>query len=274
MFWVIQNNIYREHNHEILIKTLERMGVPYTEVKIAPFVNKIIPATFDFNSYKGSIEYVEEAYVNNNEPVMVCGGTLLAKLAKDRGWHPGSFLNDNFDYTKWVLKYSSNVLNNEAVIDTFESIKPLWSEFFIRPCEDSKDFNGSIFNKEEFEKWRSDWLIREDSCPFKNNKVMASPIKKIYSEYRFFIVDGKVVTYSQYKMNDKVVLNSSVDDYVVNFAQDMVDTWQPARAFVIDVALTPDGLKVIEINNINSAGFYACDVSKFINAIEDMSFNK
>jgi len=38
----------------------------------------------------------------------------------------------------------------------------------------------------------------------------------------------------------------------------------------MDIADTPDGLKVIEINNINSAGFYDADPQKIIMAIEEM----
>ena len=51
-----------------------------------------------------------------------------------------------------------------------------------------------------------------------------------------------------------------VKQEIVEYAQRMVDVWQPAKAFVIDVAETNEGLKVIEINNINSAGFYEADV--------------
>jgi len=60
------------------------------------------------------------------------------------------------------------------------------------------------------------------------------------------------------------------------YAQRMVDIWCPARAFVIDIALTDDKdddcNKVIEINCINSSWFYQIDMQKFVMAIEDMEF--
>lgn len=52
----------------------------------------------------------------------------------------------------------------------------------------------------------------------------------------------------------------------------MIEIWQPARAFVIDIALTQESYKIVEINCINSAGFYAADVSKIVNAIQKMRF--
>jgi hypothetical protein len=50
----------------------------------------------------------------------------------------------------------------------------------------------------------------------------------------------------------------------------MIQTWRPAQAFVMDIADTPDGPKVIEINNINSSGFYACDPQSIIVALESL----
>jgi len=92
------------------------------------------------------------------------------------------------------------------------------------------------------------------------------------TETRFFVVDGKIVTGSLYKRGNKVIYDSNIDPDVQKFAQEMVDFWQPNRAFVIDIALTPDGCKIVEINNINSSGFYASNVNKIIDAIEGMEF--
>ena len=38
----------------------------------------------------------------------------------------------------------------------------------------------------------------------------------------------------------------------------------------MDIAETPDGLKIIEVNNLNSAGWYKGNVQKLIEALEDM----
>jgi hypothetical protein len=49
----------------------------------------------------------------------------------------------------------------------------------------------------------------------------------------------------------------------------MVDRFQVADAFVIDVCLTDNGWKVIECNCINSAGFYDADIQKIIISLEN-----
>jgi hypothetical protein len=41
---------------------------------------------------------------------------------------------------------------------------------------------------------------------------------------------------------------------------------------VLDVGRVGDQLKVVEVNTLNSAGFYAADMQKLVEAIEAMEF--
>lgn len=273
MFWVVQHNIFKEQKDSVLIRTLEERNIPYIEVKVVPFYDKLLASDFDSNSYYQSIEQVPEVDIPNDLPIMVLGSTSLMRIAKEREWQPGSFLNENFHYDKWKEAYGNELLNAESVMDTFRNITVSWDTFFIRPCEDTKDFSGTVYTKEEFEAWREEILRVEDTCPFADKDVVASPLQHILAEYRFFVVNGKIVTYSQYKKGDAVISSPIVDEHVISYAQSMVDKWQPAKAFVIDVADTANGYKVIEINNFNSAGFYASDVAKLIEAIEQMDIS-
>jgi hypothetical protein len=50
----------------------------------------------------------------------------------------------------------------------------------------------------------------------------------------------------------------------------MVDIWQPDDAFVLDIAETSEGFKIIEINCLNASGFYACEMDKVVIALEVM----
>ena len=59
--------------------------------------------------------------------------------------------------------------------------------------------------------------------------------------------------------------------HIDRFASKMINRWSPADAFVVDIADTAEGPKVIEINTINFAGFYKADVQKIIVAIEDLN---
>lgn len=42
------------------------------------------------------------------------------------------------------------------------------------------------------------------------------------------------------------------------------EDYQPDKAFVIDIANTDNGLKIVELNCINCSGFYEADIQKII----------
>ena len=52
------------------------------------------------------------------------------------------------------------------------------------------------------------------------------------------------------------------------FAEEMANIYQVAEAFVMDICLTTEGWKIVEINCVNSAGFYQADVEKLVMALE------
>lgn len=81
------------------------------------------------------------------------------------------------------------------------------------------------------------------------------------------------MTASLYKEGGRVKYSPYVDDRVVRFVQSFLGDgkWEPARAYVIDVAETKNGLSIIECNNINAAGWYAADVQKLVVAIDGMN---
>ena len=276
MFWVIQNNLYNEYGYQALMDTILRMEIPHVVVKPVPCSDKLVAADFDSHTFHDVIENAPDPVIDDSGLVMICGSLTLGRIAKNRGWEPGCFTNDNFTFHKWGTGFGwDNILNADAKSCLFRDAIPWWKEFFIRPSEDSKAFAGTIMTWDEFDSWRKGVLALENDMWILDGdtEITMCSLKKIYTEARFFVVDGKIITYSQYKQGDRVVYSAqAVGDDVVAFAQKMVDKWQPARAFVIDIAETPLGMKVIEINCFNSAGFYDCNVGKIVEAVEKMEF--
>ena len=84
------------------------------------------------------------------------------------------------------------------------------------------------------------------------------------------------MTRSMYKRGDKVHYTAEVDSQRLDrFVRECTDagywgTWQPHRAFVFDVCDTPNGLKIVEINTMNAAGFYAGNIQSIVLALEEM----
>lgn len=78
------------------------------------------------------------------------------------------------------------------------------------------------------------------------------------------MVGGQVVSACRYKpdWSDKPLMGAFLCVW------EALRRWQPADAFVVDVASGPFGHKVIEVNCFNSAGLYACDPGRIIDAVE------
>jgi hypothetical protein len=94
-------------------------------------------------------------------------------------------------------------------------------------------------------------------------------------------VKGEVITGSLYKQGTRVFYKECDDKEIERFAQFCAGSIYCSaegphgaclgpHTFAIDIAVTPDGYKVIELNSLNSSGFYACDMGKYVNAVTTM----
>lgn len=147
-----------------------------------------------------------------------------------------------------------------------------FDRFFVRPILDNKSFAGTVMTWDEFEAFRQGVARvgdERDVTLRSSDRIIAAPLLEIAAEYRFFVIAGEVVTGSLYKLSDRVQSTAGAPIDVFRFAQRCVDLWQPNDAFTIDIAITPAGPKVIELNSANSAGFYACDVGAIVDAVNE-----
>lgn len=290
MLWIVQNNLYNENGYTLFLDALKRLEVKHQVVKVVPFTSKLLPPGFD--SMQEDFDAAQEPVIDTGQKIIVFGAISLTRIAGERGWTPGSYLTDKFDFEVWRDGFGvENTLNADAVTGTVANIEVPsdWDWRFVRPVHDTKALAGEVMSRHDFHDWRVSILginpedyDRRDAPLHRETPILVAPLQKIYNEWRMFVVDGTVVTSSQYKSGRDVVgySDDQTDPAVTEFAQSMVDRWRPvvigepcvdpARAYVIDIADTPNGLKVIEINNINSSGFYGADTQKMIMALEDL----
>lgn len=257
MHWVLQSNLYGEKSFADLVDQLERQQVPHTLVKLVPFDHIIVPD------------------VDIDGPVFVCGSTSLGKVAEKKGWKPGYF-DENLNMETVTSHYGDEMLNFNMVVSKLKDVKYRWDRFFIRPVSDKKQFAGTVMDWEEFSTWQQQIIELDGTSSWTSltgdDEILVAPVVDILQEYRFFVVDGNIVTGSLYKRGTQVFYSSDVDQPVIDYAQKMVNVWEPNRAFCLDVAVTAGGYRVIEINALNSSGFYECDMGKFVQAINDMEY--
>jgi hypothetical protein len=253
--WILQNNIYSEEGWDALVGALERLGITYSTHKCVPFAGTLEP---EANPPEGR--------------VIVMGSYTLANHAYDRGWTPGAWLG-NLDFRTQRRHWGIHMLNVDAVIATVELLNEVWGRRFIRPVHDTKSFTGQVFDHATWAEFRTGVMNTFDAINIgPETLVMVCSPKEIYSETRCWIVDGKVVTCSGYKVGTikRYTAPELVDAHITRFAQEMAEKWSPNRAYVMDVCETPAGLRIVEVNNLNSAGFYKADMNRLVQALESM----
>lgn len=253
MYYVIQENTFREENFYVLINTLERLNIQYEIVKVLPFIED-----FEFET--------------DRKDVFCFGSVKMSRLARKYNWYPGSQMNDNHDYRVYSKYYKNNLLNYDSKVQRFgDDISE--DLFFARPCEDTKTFTGKVFNKEEWLQFRNEFYKRGwESSLNDNTEIQVSTPKFITKEFRFWIVGGEVITGSLYRMGNWTARSEYVDDGALEFCKNMVKIYQLAEAFVMDICevLVNDKpeYKIVECGCFNSAGFYKADMYKMIEALE------
>ena len=263
MHWIIDNKF--DHDPKILelINNLIRLNISYSRVKTRSFDMEYI----EFENSNESIEMF------NDKKVFSYGSYTLANICA-KLFNPGAYISPNISIETLLQNYNKNMLNSDTIIDTIQNINPTMDSFFLRPNEDTKSIIAELVTKDNFNKWKTNILklnLQEDTyCTLHSDtKICISSPKKIDAEYRCFIACKKVIAASQYKRGNTPYFNNNVDSYIIDYTNDIISTWTPDDAFVIDIALMANKLYVIECNCINSSGFYDIDTQKLIMAIEN-----
>ena len=246
MHWVLQNNIFDEKQYDTLIETLERFEIPHSVHKVVPFVGDIEPD------------------ISPEGDVICIGSYSMRHIAHRKGWMPGVFDLEYFDFTEQLKAWGGNMLNHDAVIARFQDV-------VFTDDADSKVFPGKVMSADDFYEWQEKVCVLEEDFGdslTKDTLVQVCRVRPIYNEVRYWVVDGKIVTSSVYKVGDRVQYFANIDRWFDDYVTRMIAIEQPAWAFVIDVCETPDGMKIVEVNTINSCGFYAADIPKLVHALE------
>lgn len=259
MHWILQENLFREHEWANLVGALERLRLPYSVHKVVPFVGELVPPP-------------EIA-----EPKVVCFGSYsLRHPARAAGWNPGVYDLGDADFEGQRAHWGAHMLNAASVVVRFADARfPTPAPCFVRPIRDSKVFAGQIVTDQaEFYAWQHRvCALGEDTGTSltPDTLVQVAPIREIYTEVRCWVVGDDVVTASQYKLGSRVAYASVPrDSALVAYARARLAEWRPHRAFCLDVADTAEGPAIVEINTINAAGFYAADVQALVIALEEL----
>lgn len=271
--WVVEQNVFAEVCFDQMIAHFKARGIPYHVVKVIPFIHEI----------EGKVPEIEG-------PVVVYGSIGVQKLAAKHGWFPGVFNASQMDEWAAMSNLGKLYLNHDLSLTTIYDLKNMrdnranseWfnlncdeatkalidgDEFFIKPNTDTKEFAGAIVQWDNFAKWYDNLVsigYIEDNPKL---QVVISKPKKLGCEWRVVVVDGKISSYSLYRQWQSVMPEHHILPEVEALVKKAHKKFKPSGVYVIDVAQVGDEFKVIEYNTFNSAGMYACDVTKVIDDV-------
>jgi len=248
----VQSNLIRKDQVFPFVDALIRNGLKFTDVPVIPFSD-------------------EQLEVDCDDPIWIpYGSTKLSRIAHQYNWLGMFFDDETFRVDTWNDNHS-NMLNDDAEVMTVKDAYSFMSQnynetWFIRPVNDFKAFSGELISGEDFVSWIQSASAGGYMFTDMQEIIVAQP-KEIKAEWRYFIVDGKIVDGSMYRLNNRMHQQHELDATVLIEAQEQADIWLPHDNCVMDIALTDKGVKVIEFNCLNSSGFYDNDLDKIVLAV-------
>lgn len=266
MKWIVQEFLNDSSNMLRIISALETLGVEYLLVKVNKGNTLTVLESKTKLPMDNSAEVLND-FIKNNQ-IIVYGSKTLSNIANEMRLKPGTFMNEHFEFDVFQLHLGKELLNHEFYMGELWDLEPKEESFFIRPTGNTKLFTGMVITKEEFDTWKK----REDpkNSPYQGQNLLVSPIQEIVSEYRFFVVNQAIVASSSYKAHDALNVSMVPSKEMTQYTMDRIKQFPLSKAFVIDVAETTDGYKVVEYNNINTSGLYGCDELALVQALNNV----
>jgi hypothetical protein len=72
-----------------------------------------------------------------------------------------------------------------------------------------------------------------------------------------------------YRKNNQLVLSPEIPKIVLDTADEYAKLYEPAEIYTMDLAETPNGIKIVEYNCWNGSGLYKMDTKKLFSTITD-----
>ena len=253
--WLFQKNIWNEYGYDRFLNSVQEAGIPYEEVHLIPFTD-----TFD-----REIDFVPKYVFGSNRFINVCRAKGFPTF---NSFKP---IEDFYLEIEWV-----NGAGHDITWGNLNSLSSdqLWRSFFVKPYTE-KFFTGKVCESvDDLQKIQlaTSFIGNED-----DEIVRISPAVNIRDEVRFFIVGGEIISASLYKIKG-INKQARIDESHI--------AWQRCKqlirdygclddAFVMDLGLVGEMThshywKIVELNNINSAGLYETDTDAIVNAFKHL----
>lgn len=244
-----------------LCAALDRAGLRWSLHKAVPFTGELIPTP----------------QVADPDDVILFGAYSLWRHAEAQGWRPGMFRIRPFvreaAWAPFLLNGPGQALFL-TLAEVPERLPDDDRDWFMRPEDDSKAEPGRVRAAAEIRALAARVArLSDGEIPLgalrNDTALMLTPPARIEREWRLWVAGDRTAAFSLYREGRQVVYRREIDPDALAFARTLVAA-NPgyAPAYVLDICRTPDGLRMLETNCLNAAGFYAADLDALVAALE------
>lgn len=146
-----------------------------------------------------------------------------------------------------------------------EKFTKLTDEVFVRPDTNDKIFPGGVVSTRNLAAWL---LHTPTETPDDDLLCLIGTPSELEAEYRLWIVNGKVVTGSQYVLGGNLIESPNVPQQAIQLAEAAAAKWSPHPAFVLDIAEEKYGSwSILECGSVHTCGLYQADEKKIVEAV-------
>ena len=267
--WVIDKDMFEDYEDK-LVKSIRESGgeVHFYDDQRNTDVQKFLLDRFTMNDiviFHGSLQH----------------GRRVAKT----NFYPGIYLTlENYECYKYYGFFGEYLLNSNYMMmglnDVLRNKNRIFGRFgtdsiFIRPSNGYKSFPGQLLSCANFAQ-EFDIMTKSYGGLDMDILCVVSPSVDIEEEYRFIVVDGKVVSGSLYMDRNNRKSWSAYydrlckDKKAMKFAEDMTKIYQPDKTYTIDICkLSSDEYKLIELNSFCCGSMYGNDYDAVVKEVNE-----
>lgn len=247
----------------MLFITQPRVGTSHNEIIALHYAAQ----EHGFQVYPSEMSWrLESDLIDSKLSGIPYGSQLFCEtIAQQMNW---KLLQNSFD---WLAKLPQKFLKRKVDFMTLSEAKKLSERKFIKPADD-KCFDAKIYEPGNFTP--SDFISSD-------YPVLVSDVVSWDLEYRCFIKDSQVCTWSNYMFFGEP--NNPKYHYLIpgfggrpeEFIYSLFSEIDEVPNCVIDIGIIHDkGWAVIETNPIWASGIYGCDPYQIVSAMKDSVVNK
>lgn len=261
--WLLEKKCFEE-NYDKLTEEITKQGMIYKCAEYKP--------------YKDS-DYLD--LFSQDDCVIFYGSINFAnKIRKEASWIPGVYFHRyNYECTSYYPVLGEHLLNKNYIMlpfgDLLRQKDYLYNKLginnalFLRPNSAIKPFTGMVIKREDYER-----ELKYLGHMFSNDLCVVSQPRNIFKEWRFVVVENRVITGSQYISDDEIEPKLDFPEEALRLAEIIAKKYSPDLVWIVDICQTKFDFYVLEVNSFSSSGLYACDLAKVVKEVSEVALRE